>query len=382
MVVADVVRILLFQTNARQQYPMAPIALLYTWYTRRNARDRASVARSHRWWALLPLIASLCAFACGGEPGDTKSAGVQQSLATAVYQINSGGPATGSFAADQYSNGGTTYSSPNAVSTVGVANAAPAAVYQAERFGDYSYVFGNLTAGNSYTVRLHFAEVWFSQAGSRVFNVGINGTTVLSNFDIFAAAGGANKALVEQFTTTANSNGQIVISFTNGSADQPKISGIEVLAATTPVSTLSIDSGGAAVGNFVADEDFSGGTVATTTTVISTAGVANAAPAAVYQSERYGVFTYTLPGFAAGSSHSVRLHFAEIYWTAAGSRVFNVSINGTAVLSNLDIFATAGGANKALVEQFTTTANSSGQIVVDFTNGSADQPKISGIEVQ
>jgi hypothetical protein len=34
------------------------------------------------------------------------------------------------------------------------------------------------------------------------------------------------------------------------------------------------------------------------------------------------------------------------------------------------------------VEQFTATANSSGQIVIAFTNGTADQPLLMGIEIR
>ncbi len=101
----------------------------------------------------------------------------------------------------------------------------------------------------------------------------------------------------------------------------------------------------------------------------------------MYQSERAGTFTYTIPGLVAGSQHTILLHFAEFYWSAAGKRVFNVAINGTTVLSNFDIYATVGK-NKALVEQFTATANSSGQIVISYTNGAADQPKSSGIEIR
>lgn len=53
-------------------------------------------------------------------------------------------------------------------------------------------------------------------------------------------------------------------------------------------------------------------------------------------------FTYTIPGLTPGVTYAVRLHFAELTWTAAGQRVFNVAINGTTVLSDFDIFATAG----------------------------------------
>ncbi len=94
-----------------------------------------------------------------------------------------------------------------------------------------------------------------------------------------------------------------------------------------------------------------------------------------------GNFTYTIPGFTAGSSHTVRLHFAETYWTASGKRKFNVSINGTQVLTSFDIFATAGAMNKAVIQQFTGNANAAGQYVIQFTSV-IDKSLVSGIEVQ
>jgi len=77
----------------------------------------------------------------------------------------------------------------------------------------------------------------------------------------------------------------------------------------------------------------------------------------------------------------VRVHLVEYYWNAANARKFNVAINGTPVLANYDIFAAAGGQNKAIVREFTITPNGSGQIIVAFTVGAADQPKCSGIEI-
>jgi hypothetical protein len=102
---------------------------------------------------------------------------------------------------------------------------------------------------------------------------------------------------------------------------------------------------------------------------------------AVYQHGRSGIVTYTIPGLTAGTQYTVLLHFAETYFTAAGDREFNVAINGTSVLSNLDIYATVG-ANAALVKTFTATANSSGDIVIAFTMGAANQPLVMGIEVR
>jgi len=93
------------------------------------------------------------------------------------------------------------------------------------------------------------------------------------------------------------------------------------------------------------------------------------------------VFTYAIPGLTLGGNYTVRLHFAELAFSSSGSRVFNVAINGSTVLSNFDIFATTGARNKAVVEQFTATADGTGTITIAYQKGSADYPKSSGIEL-
>jgi hypothetical protein len=145
---------------------------------------------------------------------------------------------------------------------------------------------------------------------------------------------------------------------------------------------VRIDSGSTtAVSPYSADVDFTGGTTINHANTIDVSGVTNPAPAAVYQTARIGGFSYTIPGFTAGSSHTVRLHMCETYHTGAGQRTFNVSINGTQVLSAFDIWATAGATNKAVVQQFTANADSSGQYVIQFTTV-LDNSLISGIEIQ
>ena len=150
---------------------------------------------------------------------------------------------------------------------------------------------------------------------------------------------------------------------------------------TSCFQPVAIDAGGGAVAPFVADMDFTGGTTSTHAVTIDTSAVTNPAPQQVYQSMRLGNFSYTIPAFTPGSTHTVRLHFAETFWTAAGQRVFNVSINGATVLPNFDIIAAAGATHKAIVKQFTATADSTGAITIQLvtvTNNAA----INGIEVQ
>ncbi|HLK56714.1 MAG TPA: malectin domain-containing carbohydrate-binding protein, partial [Chthonomonadaceae bacterium] len=126
----------------------------------------------------------------------------------------------------------------------------------------------------------------------------------------------------------------------------------------------AIDCGGGAVGNFQADQDFSGGYIETTTHAIDTSGVVNPAPQAVYQCGRFNMSNYTIPGLIPGT-YKVRLHFAGLYATGG----FNVSINGTPVLTNFDIVAAAGGMYKAVVKEFTASPDGSGNIIISFTNG-------------
>ncbi|HZO74040.1 MAG TPA: malectin domain-containing carbohydrate-binding protein [Ktedonobacteraceae bacterium] len=310
-----------------------------------------------------------------------KWSGTQQNtLTNGGYAISVGGSAIGNFQADNYYLGGSsnTATVTDTISTSGINNPAPQAVYQNERYGNFSYVFPGLQAGASYTVRLHFAETFWTNAGQRVFNVAINGSQVLSNFDIVAATGGKDRAIVEQFTPTADNNGQLTIQF-RPVVDYAKVDGIEVIPTNTTPGSLSINCGGGAVGNYGADANFSGGTAASTTASIDTSGVSNPAPMAVYQTERFGNFTYTMNGLSANARYAVSLQFAEFFWTAAGKRVFNVSINGTQVLSNFDIFANVG-ADKAIAKNFTTTASASGTITIQFTTV-VDNAKCSGIQL-
>jgi hypothetical protein len=295
--------------------------------------------------------------------------------ATGSIAIDAGGGAIGSFVADIDASGGAVRSTADTIVTSGVTNAAPMAVYQSQRYGNFTYTLPGLTPNAVYTVRLHFAEFIQNGAGKRTFSVAINGTTVLSNFDVYATAGGFEKALVEQFNAKADAGGKITIVFTNGN-NNSIVSGIEVAAA----KSVLINTGGTATGSFQADGFFSGGTTSSTTATIDTSLVTNPAPPPVYQTERYGTFTYTITGLTPGASYTVRLDFAEIYWTQVGQRVFNVAINGTQVLTNFDIIAAAGGPNRAIARTFTATADSSGDITIAFTSV-VNYAKISGIEI-
>ena len=145
--------------------------------------------------------------------------------------------------------------------------------------------------------------------------------------------------------------------------------------------TISADDSGGLVGPFSYDTDFSGGSTEITGVSIDTSGVTDPAPQAVYQTERQGSFTYTLPGLTPGGSYAVQLDFADIDFAAAGQQQFNVDINGTQVLSNFDVFSAAGGQYKAVAETFTATADGNGQITISFNYGNSGFPTVNGVEL-
>lgn len=162
------------------------------------------------------------------------------------YALNTGGSNAANFAADNFWSGSTNlFSVATAIDTNGVAFAAPQSVYQTERWGNFTYTLPNLMPGRAYTVRLHFAEISPSvtTANDRRFHVSINGTPVLSNFDVFAAAGGKFRAVTRTFTASANGSGQINIALTKGTSNEAKLSGVEVAPPPPNFSGWNISGG-------------------------------------------------------------------------------------------------------------------------------------------
>ena len=171
----------------------------------------------------------------GAAGSSTASAEVEATPLPGIpfYAIDCGGLAAGSFAADACYLNGNIHSTANAIHTSGLFHPAPAAVYQTERYSDSSgnvtYIFTNLTPNAGYLVRLHFAEIFFTSAGQRIFNVFINGAQIITNLDVFAAAGASDTALIRQFNVAAGPTGEFVIVASNV-VQNAKINGIEILA--------------------------------------------------------------------------------------------------------------------------------------------------------
>jgi len=108
-----------------------------------------------------------------------------------------------------------------------VSGTADPLLYEDYRWNPASYSIA--VPNGQYQVNLYFTEAnpKAESVGARVFNVGLQGTTVFPNLDIFAAAG-ANASLIKSANVNVTASA-IKIGFTRLSGLNPKISGIEIL---------------------------------------------------------------------------------------------------------------------------------------------------------
>ena len=114
--------------------------------------------------------------------------------------------------------------------------------YEQPYFGEFNAVIPRLETGDLYTVRLHFSEFYLIEKRQRRFDVHVNGTIALADFDVFAAAGGQHKAVVRDvLNVQPGLNGQIRLDFKNRSGTA-FINGIEIIRtgrAPMPTAVVS-----------------------------------------------------------------------------------------------------------------------------------------------
>jgi Ca2+-binding RTX toxin-like protein len=151
---------------------------------------------------------------------------------------------------------------------------------------------------------------------------------------------------------TANFYDVAVTTGTTASAVYGKLFG-ETTVLTTPAPILAINTGGPTFVlnsgvTYTADAGFTGGTA--TDSPFAVAGTDNDP---IYYSYRSGTsFSYSLA--VPNGSYNLILNFVDPTITAAGQRKFNATVEGHQVLTNFDIFATAG-AKTATSKTFAVT---------------------------
>lgn len=101
---------------------------------------------------------------------------------------------------------------------------------------------------------------------------------------------------------------------------------------------------------------------------------------AIYRTERWSMekFIAEVPD----GKYTVRLHFAETYpdIDIDGPRIFDVKIQGKAVLKDFNVSKQAGGVRKALVKTFRGIEVNNGMLEITFVPN-MQNPEINGIEI-
>lgn len=124
---------------------------------------------------------------------------------------------------------------------------------------------------------------------------------------------------------------------------------------------------------YQADTGYTGGMANSTSDPI-----AGSDGSALFQSERYGDFTYEIS--VPAGDYDVTLDLVELYWDVAGSRAFSVSIEGNTVVDGVDLVSQVGHDVAWLAGPFATRVqDGSLSIAVSTTT---DNGTLSGILVR
>ena len=143
------------------------------------------------------------------------------------------GSTTATTAADGTVYQADAWFTPSATSGRGdpVAGTADQALYQTERFGTFSYRIPVPSAG-TYDVVIQMCEVWWTQAGARLFDVQAQNQPVLTGIDIYAAVGARYKAYDRRVTVAVSGTTLDLDFITRG--DNALVSAIRIERAGTP----------------------------------------------------------------------------------------------------------------------------------------------------
>jgi hypothetical protein len=251
-------------------------------------------------------------------------------------------------------------------------------LFRTFREGEFSYDIP-LKPG-SYELWLYFIEPFYGPdslngggEGSRLFDIQVNGKTILSTFDIYADAGGDFIADPRVFKNIRPaSDGYLHLSFLRRT-ENPMLCAVKVipgvLGKLRPIRLVSQDDSYTDHQGQVwnPDDYFTGGRLIARHTPVT-----GSTDPGLVAGERYGNFGYAIP--VAPGIYALSLYFAERYFGptspgggGTGSRLFNVACNNRILLKDFDVFKTAGGADRVLVETFhKLPANSQGKLMVRF----------------
>ena len=263
-------------------------------------------------------------------------------------------------------------------------------LFRSMRSGEFSYKIP-LKPG-VYEMRLYFVDTSYAPGSAmeggenvRVFNVLINGDLALRNFDIIADAGPSTADVKVFKNVSPAKDGYLHLAFSKVT-DAPLINAIEIVPGmphtllpiriVTQDSTVTDQNGT----TWFPDNYFLGGR-----TIARFGTVSGPEDPETFARERYGNFSYAIP--VANGRYAATLRFAETFWGpdsqgggGAGSRIFDVYCNGTALLRNFDMFQEAGSHHQLIKTYHGLQPNAQGKLLFSFVPR-VNYANVSAIEV-
>jgi hypothetical protein len=277
---------------------------------------------------------------------------------------------------DRFFKGGAVFSAPSGYHIIGTQDPV---IFQSRREGIFSYDIP-LKPG-VYELHLYFAETLFGDgniAGGgetyRLFDILVNGKPLVSALDVVTDAAGANTADVKVYKDIGPApDGFLHLTFPRAVKENSFLNAIEILPGIPgrlrPVRIVARDTSVNTRDGKVwgADRYFIRGQ-----RVMRAEAIKGAADSELYVGERYGNFVYSIP--VAPGRYTVTLRFCETWFGpkkpaggGEGIRVFDVYMNGMALLRNFDIFKEAGGEDHPLDKVFhALQPNAQGKLVFSF----------------
>jgi len=210
---------------------------------------------------------------------------------------------------------------------------------------------------------------WLTATGTTSWNLSLNSSNFLNGPHTVSARA------TDTSSNLSNTNSVSVRFFNVPGAYLQRLSGGNPSNVTDCVANVWVKDAAYTFGGF----GYSGGQTGYVANTIT--GICASAQS-LYQRERYstniGGFYYQFD--CPIGIYETTITEAETYWSTAGQRVFNAFIQGTQVLTNLDILAAAGGKNLPLTRTFTNSVTNS-QLRILFTPV-VDNARVSGVQVR
>jgi len=321
--------------------------------------------------------------AAGAAPASQIAVAAPASTPVRLLAGYSGEPQTDSggqvWSAERYVQGGGPWRRPDAA----IARTSDPFIFQYWRAGDSSYDIP-LRPG-VYELHLYFVTSESSNDSARTFTVRINGSIVLTGFDINSDAMGENIADERVFRDVSPaSDGVLHISLAS-ERGAPQINAIEVLPGI-PHKQLPIrlimqrasftDHSGQF---WHPDNYYMNGHLSD-----HAHEIASSPDPELFSSERYGHFSYAIP-VDTRDRYTLILHFVELYFGGQngggiGSRVFRVMCNGETLLDDFDIYREAGSLHPLSKAFYHLKPSAQGKLNITF-EPVLNNATISGIEV-